>query len=807
MTGQPDTQAHLKKQVNQLMARLYDANLPLPLLKECWRDISDLGLIEAGFDQDALKEGTEGKTLDSDEEDELYEEVDAICTAQERAQELRIDVEFESARLWNSTAMKLVTVEQAYRTLYGIFSPSEVRGKTLDPEVPLENIAEGLLILGAQARHIDMDRILVEVARGIQHLECLVSEDWYKLRPTGIRMSALISASKTFRKALLDIPIFDSLCKFNSFPVSLLFSESESRLLLEGCKIVKKSKGEVLYDQSQSGHWVNNWYILIEGQVSVARIQNEVQLEACQASEGVVFGAYSSLQKVYEQGHKGRQPVFRTSSFSSTTTAQQPLAIKITASRPCVLIQMRIAGLEEVCSHKKISSVLSSSRKRVSIMKKEMLEAQHRKISSSIRPTDFDLFSPNGKARNQLTEMNRKLVVDSIALVEKTWASISQGANTVPRATFDEIKVLLGEGGTQAFMDVFKPMYAENAPTEFRAETFWYCWTQFLSETCLDEVHGMNYASLESFNDISNAPGPNVDDSTHGQLPPGLMLSTDISIFEEHESFQDRLLAYACRLFPWAFADHRISLGFLAKPIGELETSFFRVTGSLTDPLQGEHIRQYLKLVMVEFPYPISLENCREFCELFDKKFEKNTKISYQEVVFSLCLSLSIYLSIYLSIHLSPPPPLPIFLSLSVSLSLALSIPPSVSLFYLSISLSFSPSRSLCARVCMYIYKHWCMHTCACVCTYRLFDKYRRSSVLKVSTLRSALASLSVRVSTQTLYWYSGSVSSCVLSLSIILSPSQCAFVSCPTHPSRASGRCTQTPLPILLWVCMSHFH
>jgi hypothetical protein len=64
-----------------------------------------------------------------------------------------------------------------------------------------------------------------------------------------------------------------------------------------------------------------------------------------------------------------------------------------------------------------------------------------------------------------------------------------------------------------------------------------------------------------------------------------------------------------------------------------LETEFTRVTGSLTEPLQGENIRQYLKLVMVDFPFSISLENRREFCGLFNKKFEKSTRISYQEIV------------------------------------------------------------------------------------------------------------------------------------------------------------------------------
>ena len=105
---------------------------------------------------------------------------------------------------------------------------------------------------------------------------------------------------------------------------------------------------------------------------------------------------------------------------------------------------MKISRLQEVCSSKKISSVLFGPRKRVSVMKKEMLEAEGRTLATSIRPTDFQRFPHDGKERNRLTEMERKMVVDSIAMVGKIWASISQGANTAPRAHLEMVKDLLG---------------------------------------------------------------------------------------------------------------------------------------------------------------------------------------------------------------------------------------------------------------------------------------------------------------------------------------------------------------------------
>jgi hypothetical protein len=92
------------------------------------------------------------------------------------------------------------------------------------------------------------------------------------------------------------------------------------------------------------------------------------------------------------------------------------------------------------------------------------------------------------------------------------------------------MKDLLGEGGEQALMDVFKPMYAENAPKEVRAETFWYCWTQFLCETCLDEAQSINFSLIR---EERLDTGPRFDESTH--VPPllDLMPAESITIFEE----------------------------------------------------------------------------------------------------------------------------------------------------------------------------------------------------------------------------------------------------------------------------------
>jgi hypothetical protein len=196
------------EQENGLIKRLREANVPLELVKSCWREILTL----EDLDQNVQKETwVAEKQIDTEEEDELYAEVEAISNAQERVQELGLDTELESARLWNSAALKVVEVEKAYRILYDVFSPSGARGRESDPEAPLENIAQGLLLLGVDSYqvHVYMNRILDEVAEGTKHLKGLVPCNWFKWNGNGIRMSALIAASRSFRRGLIEMPIHE----------------------------------------------------------------------------------------------------------------------------------------------------------------------------------------------------------------------------------------------------------------------------------------------------------------------------------------------------------------------------------------------------------------------------------------------------------------------------------------------------------------------------------------------------------------------------------------------------------------------
>jgi len=557
-------------------------------------------------------------TMDTEEENDLYDEVDAISAAQETAGDENWDPEFEAAHLWNSAALQIVNVEQAYQMLYNILTPPIVCGRDVDPQLPLENIAQTLLALEVKAHKIDLDLIIDEVSKGVQHLKWLVPERHYEWDGKGIRLSALIATSKSFRTAILQMQVFEPLCDFAGSPVSKLFSYAQSRLLLEDCKIVKKKAGDLLFDEIRNPR-PGYWTLLLDGEVKITSIINDVATAEGNTRQAVVFGAHSVLLGFKEQGNqKQNQQILRSSSMNKNLNT----GVVIRAHEKCIVLQMKIAHLEEVCVQlKKMYNF-----KRVTLLLNEMLEAPDRPLDN-LKAPDFSALCAIG-TQPVVTEVKRKELRDAFVMLDNVWSVFSMGANTVPKGTLEMMRELLGEGGLQAFADVLKPMYGDGSPIEFRAETFFYCWTVFLSETCLDDTLQMSWVAT---GDEVPKTIYDQDSSLHGLSEAGpqeadTVKETHNAIFSESESVQDRLMI-------WMFADRRIVYRFVEVPILMQEREFVRVTGALTEPLRGDLIRQYLKYVMVDFPYPISIGNCCEFCELFDKRFDKDTRIAYQEIV------------------------------------------------------------------------------------------------------------------------------------------------------------------------------
>ena len=232
-----DTQG---KKVKAIMTTLFEGSLALQLIKSIW---SQLRTLDRDHDEFIVQEGN--NEMDSDEEDELYEEVQRISDHQEELADNALMWEYESARLWNSASMQIAQIETAYASLRDVFAANSLE---IDPIVPLSHIARGLVILGVEPYKVDLDLIIDEAQQAVKHLDGLCREGHYRKHADGVRMSALLT-SKFFRTLLIELEVSVNSYKFALTQVSSLFSSEEAVQLLQESKLVKKQDSEILFDE------------------------------------------------------------------------------------------------------------------------------------------------------------------------------------------------------------------------------------------------------------------------------------------------------------------------------------------------------------------------------------------------------------------------------------------------------------------------------------------------------------------------------------------------------------------------------
>ena len=392
--------------------------------------------------------------MSSDEEGALYQEVESMHHAQERAIEHNIDWHVESARIWSSVAMQVVAVEQAFQILYDLLAPPKVRGKQIDPEVPLDAIARTLVMFGVSLQKIDLDTILDEVQKGMQHLHWAMPEGHYEWNSSGIRLSALLSASKTFRRSLIEMEINDALYQFMNSDFSHIFPNDKVRTLLENCKMIRLKSDDVLYNDSTNS-LPGYWYFLLEGEVRVSReLLDEIETESITMREGVAFGASSTLENLLlehlknvrpgsENGLPGRNKLIRSNSNNSSNsekTRKKAPILKIKATNHCLVLQMKLSRLEDVCRELR---TLRNDSSHIISLKTFMIEALATTVQdlSEIKTPDIDeVLHKSRQDMSYVDEINRKKVRDALATLENLWKCMSVGANTVPKACLSALQ-------------------------------------------------------------------------------------------------------------------------------------------------------------------------------------------------------------------------------------------------------------------------------------------------------------------------------------------------------------------------------
>ncbi len=101
---------------------------------------------------------------------------------------------------------------------------------------------------------------------------------------------------------------------------------------------------------------------------------------------------------------------------------------------------------------------------------------------------------------------------------------------------------------------------------------------------------------------------------------------SEFDLFCETENYKDFLKF-------WIFPSRRMEHAFFKKPLHVHEHEFTKAVGTLSVPLTGLAIKQYLTYVLVEHSHQVDVYSCREFCGFFKRKLNNETSIMYRDIV------------------------------------------------------------------------------------------------------------------------------------------------------------------------------
>ena len=94
---------------------------------------------------------------------------------------------------------------------------------------------------------------------------------------------------------------------------------------------------------------------------------------------------------------------------------------------------------------------------------------------------------------------------------------------------------------------------------------------------------------------------------------------------------------YWALLMTYLQPSRRIEKAFFRVPLQVHEREFIKAAGSLSLPLTGLAIKQYLTYLLVEHSHAVDLYSCREFCRFFKRTLDDETHIRYRSPLPLLC--------------------------------------------------------------------------------------------------------------------------------------------------------------------------
>jgi hypothetical protein len=182
-------------------------SINLTLIQDCKEMVKNVEKLASKDDKD---EGF----LNSDDEMELYAEVDRMCAAQEQNEEKRVTWTMVAGQLLTRTALHIGNLESSWELLYRLLRTvaDEEEASQPDPRLSMENVAHSLSSIRAETKELDLEQVLEDVHSGQKNLLWAIPREKQDVQGERVHLMNLITCSPSFRKAVLNMKIDENLC-------------------------------------------------------------------------------------------------------------------------------------------------------------------------------------------------------------------------------------------------------------------------------------------------------------------------------------------------------------------------------------------------------------------------------------------------------------------------------------------------------------------------------------------------------------------------------------------------------------------
>jgi hypothetical protein len=188
-------------------ARSGNSSINLSLIQDCKKLVKNVEMLASNDDN------VDG-FLNSDDEMELYAEVDRMCAAHEENEDKQVRWDIVAGQLINRTSLHIGNLESSWELLYRLLRSvaDEEEANQADPRISMENVAQALSCIRAQTKLLDLDQVLEEVHSGQKNLLWAVPREKQDVQGEKVHVMNLLSCSPSFRKAVLNMKIDENLC-------------------------------------------------------------------------------------------------------------------------------------------------------------------------------------------------------------------------------------------------------------------------------------------------------------------------------------------------------------------------------------------------------------------------------------------------------------------------------------------------------------------------------------------------------------------------------------------------------------------